>query len=362
MLGVIFLAAAALRRWPVSGMVPLLLFFGAYWAAALVTPLNIGHRHLLPIYPPLFVLAGAAAYWLTAPEPAKAPRKVWLPRLLLIGLMDLLALETICAFPNYLAYVNLLAGGTAHGYRHLVDSSLDWGQDLPSLQRYLREHPEAQPAYLSYFGTASPDAYQLPAQYLHSARGQDVAPAMRLLTLPPDQARTQLADLRRRHPEYQIVGGSQQPDGHYEILLLKSAAALRLSPGTYFVSATMLQPLMYDYHGPLGPWNARYERTYQALSMEVRPLLGDDPAARASALRLHPPDEWALTLDYFDMFRFARLTAWLRRREPAGTINGSILVYPLSASDLAQAVDGPPPELGEDVPVESGLVRLKTAP
>jgi len=360
--GVILLAAVALRRRPLYETISLWLLFGVYWAAAISTPLNIGHRHILPTYPPLFILCGAAGGWLTAAATAKGARRSRAPELILAGLMAALALETAFDFPNYLSYVNVIAGGAAHGYRHLVDSSLDWGQDLPGLRRYLADHPEDQPAYFSYFGTASPDSYQIPAHYLHSVRGQDVAPAIQYLDLPADQARARFADLHRRHPEYQAIGGSQKPDGRVDILLLKSPAALRLNPGTYFISATMLQPLMYEYRGPLGPWNERYERMYQLLGSVVKPLLSEDPAVRNAALSQRPLKDWAITLEYFDQFRFARLTAYLRQKEPSDNVNGSILVYHLDAADIARAVGGPPPELGEDLPVLSGNFRPSPPP
>jgi hypothetical protein len=360
--GVIVLAAAALRRRPLYDTIPLWLLFGAYWAVAIATPLNIGHRHILPTYPPLFILCGAAGCWLTAAAPAKVPGRSRAPRLILAGLMAALAVETALDFPNYLSYVNVIAGGAARGYRHLVDSSLDWGQDLPGLKQYLEDHPEDQPAYFSYFGTASPDSYQIPAHYLRSVRGQDVAPAIQYLDLPADQARPRFADLQRRHPEYQVVGGSQKPDGWVDVLLLQSPASLRLSPGTYFISATMLQPLMYEYRGALGPWNERYERMYQLLYSVVKPLLSDDLAVRNAALPQRTPNEWAITLDYFEQFRFARLTAFLRQKEPSDNINGSILVYHLDAADIARVVDGPPPELGEDLPVLSGNFQPPPAP
>ena len=47
------------------------------------------------------------------------------------------AIESIKVAPDFLAYFNELAGGPANGYRHLVDSSLDWGQDLPKLKEWL---------------------------------------------------------------------------------------------------------------------------------------------------------------------------------------------------------------------------------
>jgi hypothetical protein len=258
--------------------------------------------------------------------------------------------------------MNVIAGGPAHGYRHLVDSSLDWGQDLPDIKRYIDGHPGAQPAFLSYFGVASPDAYRVPAQSIHSVRGGDVHPPLRFLDLPADQARQQLAEFLRRQPEYQVVGATRRTAGRLGILLLKTPAALRLSPGTYFISASMLQPVMYEIRGPVGPWNRRYEGIYQSLYSAVKPLLGDDPAARDAALATRGPADWAVTLDHFDTFRFARLTAYLRRMEPVDTIDGSVLVYRLGKDDIARAVDGPPPELGADLPVQSGVLKVPAMP
>ena len=63
--------------------------------------------------------------------------------------------------PHYLAYFNESVGGPANGYKHLVDSSLDWGQDLPELKAWTNRLPydETRPAnfYLAYFraGAAS---------------------------------------------------------------------------------------------------------------------------------------------------------------------------------------------------------------
>ena len=132
-------------------------------------------------------------------------------------------------------------------------------------------------------------------------------------------------------------------------MLLEKPSAFRLAAGTYFISATMLQPLEYDPPGPWGPWNARYEGRYQDLRRLAAPFMGDDPDARIAALGQGSVDGWMKTLNEFDQFRFARLTAFLRRREPDDTVNYSILVYRLTEDDLARALDGPPPELGPDV-------------
>ena len=78
--------------------------------------------------------------------------------------------ESVIMWPDYLAYFNLLAGGPKYGYRHLVDSSLDWGQGLKELKTWLHRHPEDSRdpgrVYLSYFGTARPEYYGIRARHL----------------------------------------------------------------------------------------------------------------------------------------------------------------------------------------------------
>jgi hypothetical protein len=66
--------------------------------------------------------------------------------------------SAIAIHPHYLSYFNALAGGPANGYRVLVDSNLDWGQDLLRLQAWMAEHEVAQ-LKLSWFGTADPAYY-----------------------------------------------------------------------------------------------------------------------------------------------------------------------------------------------------------
>ncbi len=339
---------------------PLWALLGCYWAAAMVVHLNIGHRHVMPTYAPLFILCGAAArWWRGFPWAAgRASAGCWLRRAAAGtagGLLMLLAWETLSLFPNYIAYFNAIAGGPGRGYRHLVDSSLDWGQDLPGLRRYVEKHRLPGPVYLSYFGNGSPD-YWLPPEahvrYLFSDPGQDVRAAMSVVVLPAGGEREKLADLLRREADYEEIGSGRNPQGMLGVMLLKKPQALRLRGGTYFISATMLQPVSYGVAGPLGPlgpWNRRYEAFYQDLYAQVRPLMDDDPSVRATGLRRHNPSAWPSILGCFEMLRFARLSAFLRRREPDDEVGFSILVYRLTDGDLAAALDGPPPELGRDI-------------
>ncbi|MFM9960553.1 MAG: ArnT family glycosyltransferase [Planctomycetaceae bacterium] len=75
------------------------------------------------------------------------------------------ALLLICdpwhSHPEYLAYFNEFAGGSEDGRWHLVDSNLDWGQDLHELKRFVAEHPQMEPLSLAYFGTLPPDSLGL---------------------------------------------------------------------------------------------------------------------------------------------------------------------------------------------------------
>src|SRR5262249_34428139 len=82
---------------------PLLVLVGVYMAAAMASHLNIGHRHILPIYAALFVLAGFSAHYLRKPLRIEGA---------LVGLaLALSVYESFHIRPYYLAYFNAIAGG-----------------------------------------------------------------------------------------------------------------------------------------------------------------------------------------------------------------------------------------------------------
>ncbi|MCC6449309.1 MAG: glycosyltransferase family 39 protein [Candidatus Aureabacteria bacterium] len=96
---------------------------------------NIGVRHILLVYPLIFVYVGGLAGAFIG---GGAGRRV-------LGAFVALSLAwyvwgTLAVGPHYLAYFNELAGGPANGYRCLVDSNLDWGQDIKGLKHYMEEH------------------------------------------------------------------------------------------------------------------------------------------------------------------------------------------------------------------------------
>lgn len=122
---------------------PLLLFVALYTAVTLASELHIGARHLLPVYPFLFLAAAEA--WLSQGRRGA---------IVAAALLAWNVAETARAYPNLLAYTNPFGGGTMHGYRNVVDSNYDWGQDLERLRLWSLTHPGL--IALDYFGGDNP--------------------------------------------------------------------------------------------------------------------------------------------------------------------------------------------------------------
>mgnify|MGYP001077529950 FL=1 len=68
------------------------------------------------------------------------------------------SLPALLIFPHHLSYFNFLAGGPEGGYRYLIDSNIDWGQDLPQLKKFMDDRGIPR-LYLSYFGEVAPEIY-----------------------------------------------------------------------------------------------------------------------------------------------------------------------------------------------------------
>ena len=198
---------------------PLWVLIAVYGGFALTAGLNIGHRHLLPIYPALFVVCGSCALlW---------RRRVAAAQIAIVVLLIWQLAESVAIRPDYLAYFNEFAGGSRHGYEHLVDSSLDWGQDLPALGRWLDQNSRGErPVYLGYFGTARPAYY-----------------GVRAIQLPENPA--------------------------------------PLGAGIYCISATTLQQV---YSVAMGAWTRQYEDAYRTFRAAAEH--GADPTDRRAYARL----------------------------------------------------------------------------
>ena len=116
-----------------------------YFVLSMTSGINIGMRHILPVYPFLYV--GVAAALRSATARAKACATVGLA----LGLLQILECRSIA--PDYLAFFNAFAGGPANGPLYLADSNIDWGQDVKKLVHWLDAHGTRR-VRVFYFGNA----------------------------------------------------------------------------------------------------------------------------------------------------------------------------------------------------------------
>lgn len=286
------LAARALPGPGLYALTPFLTLIAVYSTVAMAEDVNLGYRHAMPAVLGLFVLTGAAALaWHRA---SRARR--WAIR----GLLACLVLDSLAIRPDYLAYFGPQVGGPSEGHRHLLDSSLDWGMNLPDLKRWLdTHHTEGEQLYLSYFGTDHPDHYGIRS---------------------------------RRLP------------GYFD---WRPRAPYALEPGLYVISASLFHGL---HSQAFGPWNKEFERAYQSTLANMQAVERSrlDPVQDMLVRQRATPAEWQREFEFFDQFRFARLCAWLRHRgPPPEQIAYSFFAWRLTYADLNAALLGPPAELHE---------------
>jgi len=100
-----------------------------YFLVAVSSNMNIGARHLLPIYPFLYVLGAGAATAL-----ANLDRKwIWAAAALVVWQ----AADAMTMYPAYIAFGNGLWGGPEDVHLFLSDANVDWGQQLKDVRAWL---------------------------------------------------------------------------------------------------------------------------------------------------------------------------------------------------------------------------------
>ena len=280
------------RRW--YRVAPLLVLAGIYGGVAMAGSLNIGLRHMLPVIAAGWVLVGAVVTlglgWAWQQQARRVTVTVVVGALLAAHVGASLA-----GRPHYLAYFNELAGPVEQRHRLLVDSNLDWGQGLPALVDWLRDHQQGRSVYLSYFGSDDPAFYP------------ELAKVVRWGDLPFSRKPRDLPT--------------------------------PLGPGLYVFGATQFERV-YSY--VRGPWTPERERLYQQLRSWL-PSQGARPAGATligPGGRLLSPEEADLAREDYDALSLGRVTHQLRGSSPVAVLaGGALLVFELKEDAAALTVN-----------------------
>ena len=265
------LAAVAFRIRPGGSWSPLATGLAVFASTHLISlagsSLNIGYRHLLPVTAVLAIAAGALAAPLLPPG-ARRPIAVAVGAALVW-----LVAGTLVTAPHWIGYFNEAAGGWRNGHRYLLDSNLDWGQDLLRLRARLAGEPDESPVWLLQAGDP-PLPRRMKVRWLWGASGHTPDPGA-------------------------IAGG------------------------LYAVSAT-------DLFGVTRPL-ARAE------SWRDPQLLGRfERAAESAAARRDPGTSPVVAIDEFEALRRLRLISRLALRSPDERIGTSLFLFRLSDAEVAE--------------------------
>jgi hypothetical protein len=278
--GLIFVVRLVVERkgFVTPSLLGLVVLFLVYSTLLLTTSLNIGYRHAFPI---LFVSCILSAAPL---DDSQIRSRRWI----VFGLLALAMTLPFIAWKNqnrYIAFMNTIGGGAERGYLHLGDSSLDWGQDIPAARDFInawrKKHPGKE-VYLSTFGTVIPEAYGLWDTHFLEYWG-----------------------FRKR-----------------------KAFLPKITPGLYVITPNAMA---------VTDWNVGYELAYLNAKQATDPLYGklsrsaDWSVAKAEEL-LTPSEQQ--TLREFERMRFHRLIFALAGLQPDTVINGTFLVFDLSADEF----------------------------
>jgi 4-amino-4-deoxy-L-arabinose transferase-like glycosyltransferase len=197
------------------------------FSMSFLTDINIGLRYVLAIFPYAFIATGKVVPWILAMNGLKKR----MMGTIAAGSLALVIAATALIHPHYLAYFNWASGGPDRVPPLLIDSNLDWGQDLVSLQRWCKEKIPGEPIGLAYFGQINPSIF-----------------AMRGEPFPWFLAPVQPGTTQRMPMASKLASELVGP-------------ARRLEPGYYAVSVSSLYGLPWRFYDPapvalLPAWNA----------------------------------------------------------------------------------------------------------
>jgi 4-amino-4-deoxy-L-arabinose transferase-like glycosyltransferase len=230
-------------------------------ALSFLTDINLGLRYVLAVFPFWFVLVSRVACWFDSRN---------LPAFVTLVALAWNVARCLWIHPHHLATFNEFVGGPKNGYRHLIDSNLDWGQDLLELERWLARNRPGERVHLAYFGNVDPSilaASGRPIEFSLAPPGQ--LESLRLVAL---KARGELfyergewiqqheAELLAWMRSQQAMGRNVAPNDHPAIRAMafeKIGLTNEPQAGLYAISANFLVGLPFrlrDQDGNM--WNA----------------------------------------------------------------------------------------------------------
>jgi 4-amino-4-deoxy-L-arabinose transferase-like glycosyltransferase len=136
------------RRELVYALVPMLVYLGV----AMLSGMNIGMRHLMPMYAFGIVFAAAGAATLMKKG------RTW--RIVCPALLAAHIVSSLFVFPTQMAYANEAWGGPENLHNLLSDANVDWAQQLLQVKRWQDRHPSEE-CWFAYFARPEID----PATY-----------------------------------------------------------------------------------------------------------------------------------------------------------------------------------------------------
>jgi hypothetical protein len=161
------LALLALAVWKrPRGIAAPVLYCAAIMLIAMSSHINIGVRHVLPIYVGLSLIAGvlAAQLWKTRARYVVAALFAWQ------------AISGVIAQPDLISYTNEITRGRPEEW--VAESDLDWGQDMHRVAAFLNAHGAREvsfrPYCVDYVKGGHPMPRLTPSDWYHSEPGWNV--------------------------------------------------------------------------------------------------------------------------------------------------------------------------------------------
>ena len=150
------------RREMMFLLVPPLLFL----AVSLTSKLNIGVRHILPVYGFFIVASAVGAVWLG--------RRFYIFRYVLIALLLFHAMSAWRTAPNYIAFSNDFWGGTNNTYRIFRGPDVEWGQNMKLISGYIARE-NVKDCWFGYYGMTELVRISQPCRLMTGSFPADVA-------------------------------------------------------------------------------------------------------------------------------------------------------------------------------------------